>query len=87
MMQLSAHARNLLRGKQIFAKQDILDDLADRMSRGETQKEIAASLGISDAYLSDIKRGSRGFSALSVEIAEKLKYEVVVLYAKKEGVQ
>ena len=37
------------------------------MARYPTQKEAAAALGVSAAYLVDLKRGSRGFSNAMLE--------------------
>lgn len=83
-MKLSANVRNLLNGKTIVTKQDILDDLSARIEKG-SQVQVANEIGISDAYLSDIKRGARGNVMLSNEVAEKLGYDVVVLYLRKDA--
>jgi len=82
-LKMSANVRNLLTGKNLFTKQDILNQIAECIDRGESQKQMASRLGISDAYLSDIRRGSRGAMALSQDVAEKMGYDVLVIYTAR----
>jgi plasmid maintenance system antidote protein VapI len=78
-MKLSAWAERFLDGSErMVTEHDILDELTDRV-RDESQRAVAAALGLSTPYLNDILHGRRG---ISITLAERLGWKRVVVFVR-----
>lgn len=70
----------ILAMKNLISPEEVVELIRQRL-RAETQRALAASLGVSQAYLSEVLNGSL---IASPRLAEALGLERLILYRRKD---
>lgn len=76
-MKISKWAKPKLEGRAVAVEHDMLDRIEALVEQSGTQTALAMELGISMAYLGDVRRGRR---PVSENLAKKLGWERMTVF-------